>query len=116
MRDYQTTESSGGGFMVGLFTGALIGAGIGLLLAPKSGAELRKKLMNRAGELADAAEQAYGRASETVADLTQRGTEAGREIYSAGRDLASRASSEAERFADDVADRTHRAADSFNRG
>jgi gas vesicle protein len=116
MRDYQNADSNGGGFMVGLFTGALIGAGIGLLLAPKSGAELRKKLMSRAGELADTVEQAYGHATETVGDLAQRGTEAGREVYSAGRDLASRASSEAERFVDDVATRANRATDSFNRG
>jgi gas vesicle protein len=105
MRDYHDAESHGGGFIVGLFTGALIGAGLGLLLAPKSGSQLRQQLWNRAGDLADAAEQAYGRAAETVNDLTHRGSEFGREAYSAGRDLASRATDEAERFAGDVAER-----------
>lgn len=104
MREYQS-DNSGSGFIVGLFTGALIGAGLGLLLAPKSGAQLRKQLMTRAGDLAATAEQAYGRASEAVEDLAARGSEMGREAYSAGRDLASRAADEAERFASDAAKR-----------
>jgi gas vesicle protein len=106
MRDYQNDSNGGGGFMVGLFTGALIGAGLGLLLAPKAGAQLRDELWNKAGDLADKAQQAYGRATETANDLAQRGSEVGREMYSAGRDLASRAANEADRFASDIADRT----------
>ena len=34
---YDRRDGSGGGFMVGLFTGALLGAGLGLLLRAENG-------------------------------------------------------------------------------
>ena len=39
--DRYDNESSGGGFMMGLLTGTVLGAGLGMLLAPKAGSELR---------------------------------------------------------------------------
>ena len=42
MAEYDRYENDGGsGFMMGLLTGTVIGAGIGMLLAPKAGSELR---------------------------------------------------------------------------
>ena len=38
---YDNEGSGGGGFMMGLLTGTVLGAGLGMLLAPKAGAELR---------------------------------------------------------------------------
>ena len=40
-----------GGFLAGIVTGALVGAGIALLYAPQSGTETRKKLKRKAGEI-----------------------------------------------------------------
>src|SRR5687768_2436741 len=34
-------NEGGGGFMMGLLTGTVLGAGLGMLLAPKAGSELR---------------------------------------------------------------------------
>src|SRR5581483_7087704 len=105
-------SNGGGGFMMGLITGAVLGAGIGLLLAPKSGAELRGQLGAKAGNLADAAQDAYRRATNRASDLADRGrdlandlADRGRDLaqqaYDKGRDVASRAADEAERYTRD---------------
>ena len=58
-------ESSGGGaFLMGLIAGAVLGAGIGMLLAPKSGSELRGQLGDTASRLRERAAEGYGRVSE----------------------------------------------------
>jgi hypothetical protein len=51
-----------GGFVVG----ALIGAGLGLLLAPQSGEKLRKSLRVRAEEAKDDLVSAFGTTEEDV--------------------------------------------------
>lgn len=58
-------ESSGGGaFLMGLIAGAVLGAGIGMLLAPKPGSELRSQLGDTASKLRERAAEGYGRVSE----------------------------------------------------
>lgn len=58
-------ESSGGGaFLMGLIAGAVLGAGIGMLLAPKAGSELRSQLGDTASRLRERAAEGYGRVSE----------------------------------------------------
>ena len=44
---YDNEGSGGGGFMMGLLTGTVLGAGLGMLLAPKAGRELRDDLRDR---------------------------------------------------------------------
>jgi gas vesicle protein len=85
---YEEQDTGGGTFLMGLLAGTLLGAGLGLLLAPKTGSDLRRQLRTRAGEWADTAEQTYRRASDTVGDLAdrgrdlaERGREFGREMY-----------------------------------
>lgn len=64
---YYVIEEKGGG--VGSFLlGAMIGAGIALLLAPQSGEETRRDLKRRAREVSDAAKDAAGDLQDTVAD------------------------------------------------
>jgi gas vesicle protein len=46
-------------FAAGLLIGALVGAGIALLLAPQSGEETRRLLTRRARRLADDARERY---------------------------------------------------------
>jgi hypothetical protein len=58
-------ESSGGGaFLMGLIAGAVLGAGLGMLLAPKPGSELRSQLGDTASRLRERAAEGYGRVSE----------------------------------------------------
>jgi len=62
------TEGNGSGFIMGLLAGTVIGAGLGMLLAPKSGSDLRGQIGNRASEQ-------YRRASERAGDWAERGRE-----------------------------------------
>ena len=75
-------------FITGLFAGAVIGTGIGLLFAPRKGSELR-------AELSDAATNVSKTVSKAADDYVQRG----RQVYDRARDVASRAGDEIDRVA-----------------
>ena len=64
--DRYNNENAGGGFMMGLLTGTVIGAGIGMLLAPKAGSDLRGDLGEQARHIGNKASEQYRRASETA--------------------------------------------------
>jgi len=66
--NYRDENEGGGGFMMGLLTGTVLGAGLGILLAPKSGSELRNQLTEGASSLGR-------RASGAVNDITERARE-----------------------------------------
>lgn len=46
-------EQSGAGFMMGVLTGAFVGAGIALLFAPRAGTEMRQQLGDQYRGIAD---------------------------------------------------------------
>jgi hypothetical protein len=52
-------EQEGGSFVMPLLFGLAIGAGLGLLFAPRSGEETRRLLQSRAGRLRDLAEDTF---------------------------------------------------------
>jgi gas vesicle protein len=74
MAEYDREEhEGGGGFMMGLLTGTVLGAGLGILLAPKRGSELRTQigegassLGRRASDLADRARESMNRGVEQM--------------------------------------------------
>jgi gas vesicle protein len=51
---YQRERETGAGFTVGLLAGAVVGAGVALLFAPKAGVELREDLGESMETLRDA--------------------------------------------------------------
>jgi len=53
-------------FAAGLILGALVGAGLALLLAPQSGAETRRDLARRARRLADETRDRYDEAKRRL--------------------------------------------------
>ena len=55
----ESGEGRGRTFAAGLILGALVGAGLALLMAPQSGAETRRTLTRRARRLADDARDRY---------------------------------------------------------
>jgi gas vesicle protein len=66
---YDRFENEGGGggsFVMGLLTGTVLGAGLGMLFAPKAGSELRNQLSEQAGNLANAASEGYRRVHDTA--------------------------------------------------
>ena len=71
---FDDESGSGGAFLMGLIAGAVLGAGIGMLLAPKAGSELRSQLGDTASRLRDRAAEGYTAASSRVADIYNRRT------------------------------------------
>jgi gas vesicle protein len=85
------TGSSAGTFFIGMFAGAVIGAGLGLWFAPKSGAEMRE-------QLGDSARDVSNRVSKTVTELSTKGREAfdrAREVMSTAGDQLESVTAEA---------------------
>src|SRR5436190_12852483 len=74
-REYR--EGGGGSFVLGLLTGTVLGAGLGMLFAPKAGSELRSQLSEQAGNVANQASEGYRRASETAGQWAEKG----RDVY-----------------------------------
>jgi hypothetical protein len=69
-------EDGGGSFLMGLLAGTVLGAGLGMLFAPKPGSELRTKLSEQAGKLRTTAADGYQQASGKVTQIVDRGREA----------------------------------------
>ena len=73
-------EEGGGSFLMGLLAGTVLGAGLGMLFAPKAGSELRSQLGNSisdgTGRLREVADQTYSQATEKVSQMVDRGREA----------------------------------------
>jgi hypothetical protein len=69
-------EDGGGSFLMGLLAGTVLGAGLGMLFAPKTGSELRNALGEQAGKLRSTATDSYNQASEKVSQIVDRGREA----------------------------------------
>src|SRR5215204_6323484 len=73
MADYYRDEhEGGGGFMMGLLTGTVLGAGLGMLLAPKSGSELRNQLTEGASSLGRRASGAVNEMTDRARDTANR--------------------------------------------
>jgi|SRR5688572_5963849 gas vesicle protein len=73
-------EEGGGSFLMGLLAGTVLGAGLGMLFAPKPGSELRSQLgtqiADQTGRIREVADQSYQQASEKVSQMVDRGREA----------------------------------------
>ncbi len=60
MTRWNSEESTGNGmFLLGALAGALVGAGVALLMAPKPGAEVRRDLSDGYSSVRDAAARRY---------------------------------------------------------
>jgi gas vesicle protein len=73
-------EEGGGSFLMGLLAGTVLGAGLGMLFAPKAGSELRSQIgstiADGTGRLRDVADQTYSQATDKVNQMVDRGREA----------------------------------------
>jgi gas vesicle protein len=91
---FDNEGGGGGSFVMGLLTGTVLGAGLGMLFAPKSGSELRSQVAEQAGNLANTASEGYRRASEAAGSWAEKG----REAYDKARDAVNRGADEAQRY------------------
>ena len=69
-------EDGGGSFLMGLLAGTVLGAGLGMLFAPKPGSEIRTRLSEQAGKLRTTAADGYQQATGKVTQMVDRGREA----------------------------------------
>jgi len=91
---FDNEGGGGGSFVMGLLTGTVLGAGLGMLFAPKSGSDLCNQVAEQAGNLANTASEGYRRASEAAGGWAEKG----REAYDKARDAVSRGADEAQRY------------------
>ncbi len=96
---FDNESGNGSSFVMGLLTGTVLGAGLGLLFAPKSGSELRGQISDQAGSLANTASEGYRRATETAGEWADRG----RQMYDKAKDAVSKGTDEAQRYVRDAA-------------
>jgi gas vesicle protein len=104
--DRYENEGSGGGFMMGLLTGTVLGAGLGMLLAPKAGSELRGAIGEQARNIGNMASEQYRKASDIASEGYRKASDAasgwsdkGREFVDRARDAVSRGAEEARGYA-----------------
>lgn len=109
--DRGSNEAGGAGFIIGLLAGTILGVGLGMLLAPKPGADLRGELDEQARTLGAKASERYQRASETAASLAERG----REIVNQAREAVNRGADEVRTYTGGGAGSTD-TPDSFDSG
>jgi gas vesicle protein len=97
---FENEPGGGGSFIIGLLTGTVLGAGLGMLFAPKAGTDLRNQISEQAGNIRNTATESYRKASETASDLADRG----RRMYGRARDAVNRGAEEAQRYTRDAVD------------
>jgi gas vesicle protein len=87
-------DTGGGSFVMGLQTGTVLGAGLGILFAPKAGSELRSKLSDQAGNIANTASEGYRRASESAGQWAEKG----RDMYNKASEAVAKGADEAQQY------------------
>jgi gas vesicle protein len=105
-------DQSGASFMLGVMTGAVIGAGVALLFAPRTGQEMRQQLGDQYRGLADRAgqtAQSLREGAQTIRESAQQLRDQGREkVQRVASQLSDRLSSSAESAANYTADVANR--------
>src|SRR5438445_12009286 len=94
---FDNEGGGGGSFVMGLLTGTVLGAGLGMLFAPKSGSEMRNQISEQAGNLANTASEGYRKASESASQWADRG----KDLYEKTRHAVSGGAGQAPRYVPD---------------
>ena len=98
-QDLRSAEGGGGSFVMGLLTGTVLGAGLGMLFAPKAGTELRSQLSEQAANLGNTASEGARRAGESASQWAERG----REMYNKASDAVAKGAEEAQKYVRETA-------------
>lgn len=96
--DSRSGEGVGGGFVMGLLTGTVLGAGLGMLFAPKPGTELRNQLSEQAAKVGNTASETARRAGESASQWAERG----REMYNKAGEAVAKGAEEAQKYVRDT--------------
>jgi gas vesicle protein len=96
MAEYDRYDNQGGGgFIMGLLTGTVIGAGLGMLLAPKAGSDLRGQVAEQARTFGSKATEQWSKASEAATGWAEKG----RDVVNQAREAVNRGAEEARGYA-----------------
>jgi gas vesicle protein len=88
--DRAEREDGGGSFLMGLLAGTVLGAGLGMLFAPKPGADVRKQLSEQATRLRSTASDTIQQASEKLTQASHQATEKVSQMVDRGREAYDR--------------------------
>lgn len=84
------------GFVLGLLTGAFIGAGLVMWLAPRAASELGERMSDSARSLGERASAGYRQASARVGDAVEELTRKGQDVFDHAAETVTRLAGEAE--------------------
>ncbi len=87
-------EEGGPGFVMGLLTGTVLGAGLGMLFAPKPGSELRGQISDGANTVSRTATEGYRKAADAASTVAEKS----RQFYDKARDAVARGAEEVKRY------------------
>ena len=92
-------EGGGGSFVMGLLTGTVLGAGLGMLFAPKAGTELRSQLSEQAANLGNTASEGCSPRRRIGGQWAERG----REMYNKASEAVAKGADEAQKYVRETA-------------
>jgi len=96
---FENETNGGGSFVMGLLTGTVLGAGLGMLFAPKAGSDLRNQISEQAGTLANQASEGVRKVTDIAGDWAERG----RDLYGKAKDAVARGADEAQSYVRETA-------------
>jgi gas vesicle protein len=99
MQDFDSRYSQqGGGFVSGLLFGAAVGAALGVIFAPRAGADTRRQIAQSGGKLREGAMRTY----EQARDAGNAAFSKARDAYDRGRDAFDRTRRDVQQAADEA--------------
>lgn len=113
---YIVIERDGGGGLGSFVLGALIGAGVALLLAPKSGEETQEELKERARKLRVVAEERVRDAQRQLEERLEEAREGVQSRYDDVLDAVSQGRRAASEARDDLSDKLQRSKSAYRAG
>lgn len=96
------TRTRDHGFIIGLLTGTVVGAGLAMWFAPRMAAEIRERLSDSAQALNDRASEGFQEASMRVRDTVDDVTKRSREVRDGLADAVARGAREVAHMATSV--------------
>ena len=97
--DTQTLQHRDYGFVIGLVTGTLVGAGLAMWLAPRAAAELRERMTDSARSLGERTSERFQQVNARVGEAVDELTRAGQGVRDEVAGVVARGAREVERFA-----------------
>lgn len=78
----ENTKKGGSSFWIGMLIGLTVGAGVAMLYAPKSGAETRAMIRERAKQVGESASNTFNKAKAKIAEMRGKAQEKAEEMES----------------------------------